>query len=436
VGIISWQNVSTILILFAQTLNNNIPIEISGNTIFSSKYLTVDEHTIRNKTELENLIESILKKYTEAGFPFCRVHPNVVYVNEKIEKISLEIDEGERVIVTDYLFTIHGKTEIAVLKKIAHLKKEDYFSSKEITRSKKILSETGVFEDINHSIIYRDENYYVSFTLIEKQSDYVTALGSFAEDDFNFGISFYSLNLLGTLRRLQFSYEYQKLFSLQFTEPILIAPAAFTINFALWTYDSIRLTQLNGEINAPFADYFSISLMTGIEVVSRPGDGSMEQGHTNNILGLGLSMDYGVPGYLCRQEINFEYLFRQFDRVSIKYDGEFDIGKFSMRPHYYWVKTDSFEYFDYLRIGGAKNIRGYLEEEFIVSRALWLNIEYKKFFVFPLFDIGLLQDDIKFSYGFGIEAKSNFANAAFVLALPKGGSWRDGKIHLTFEKGF
>ena len=165
------------------------------------------------------------------------------------------------------------------------------------------------------------------------------------------------------------------------------------------------------------------------------GDSDIGQ-HIDNLLGLGLGLDYGKAKWGIAQEVNFEYLFRQFDRWVLKYDGEFYINGLFIKPHYYRVNTDSFEYFDYLRIGGASDIRGYLEEEFIVSRAMWVNIEYKRFFLFPLFDIGRLGDEIQFSYGFGIEAKSDFANASLILAWPKNGHWRDGKIHLMFEKGF
>lgn len=436
VGIISWHVISIIFIVCINGANNEIPIEISGNTIFSSRYLIADVYKIKTTTELECIIEHILTKYTETGFPFCRVSPNIVESDGTIEKIILDIDEGERVVIADYIFAVRGKTDIAAIKKIVPVQKGDYFSSKEVTRSSRKLSKTGVFEDIDHTIVYRNENYYVSFTMTEKQSDYVTALGSFAEDNYNFGVTFYSLNLLGTLRRLRFSYEYQKLFSLHFTEPILISPAAFAMNFSLWTYDSLRLTELNGHVSAPWGDYFTIALMTGIEVVSRSGNNVGDQRSTNSILGLGVHIDYRPQTYVFLQEANVEYLFREFDRLRIKYDGEFGIGPFTMRPHYHWVKTDSFEFFDYLRIGGAKSIRGYLEEEFVVSKAAWLNVEYKKFFVFPLFDIALLDNDLTFSYGFGIEAQSKFANATLVIAFPKGGTWQDGKIHVAFEKGF
>lgn len=424
-----------VVTFLTQGLASNLRIEFSGNNFFSSAYLMAKSTRIENDMDIVHLIQNILTKYSNAGFPFCRISPEIVYQNQEIEKIILKIDEGEKVIISDCLFNIRGKTEIAAVKKIVHLRIGDYFSAKEITRSKNLLLKTGAFENISDNIVSRDGNYYLLFNITEKRSDYVTALGSLAENNLNFGITFYSLNLLGTLRQLQFRYEYQKLFSLQFTEPILIAPSVFNVDFSLWTYDSARLTQLKGKFTTPLGYYFNISLTTGVEAVSYYTNVLSTPQKVDNLLGLGLSQDYETSSWTCRQEISFEFALRKFDRYTIEYDGEINLGKFHIKPHYYWVKTDSFEYFDYFRVGGSKNLRGYLEEEFIVLRALWLNIEYRKFFVFPLFDFGLMGDALKFSYGFGITTESDFANASLALAWPRDGNWRDGKVHIMFEKG-
>jgi len=107
-----------------------------------------------------------------------------------------------------------------------------------------------------------------------------------------------------------------------------------------------------------------------------------------------------------------------------------------IKPHYWWVKTNAFEYFDYFRLGGSKNIRGYLEDEFVVVNAAWLNTEYRKFFIYPILDIVYIEDNILYSYGFGLGAKTELANTSLIFAWPKNGDWRDGKLHLVIEKGF
>ncbi len=435
VGIVRWSIISILLASSLYGLLNDLKIEITGNIFFSSHYLLSGDTHAKTESDAEEVVAHIIKKYADAGFPFCRVYPKIISTNNSIEKIILRVDEGSRVIISDYRFDIPGKTEAGAVKKVADLKPDSYFSSKEIERAKRNLRKTDVFEDINENIIYSGSKHYLLFSLKEKKSDYVTAFASASENDYNFSISFYSLNLLGTLRKLQFRYEYEKLFSLQFTEPILIFPAALSGNLSLWTYDSVRLVQVNGKFTAPLGRYFNVSLLSGAEAVSYYGD-SVPRGHTDNLLGIGFGCDYETSTWACRQDISFEYLFRQHDRQRIQYDGGFEAKKFNIKPHLFWVKSDSFEYFDYYRVGGAKTLRGYLDEEFIITNALWVNIEYKKFFLFPVVDIGWLEDDLVFSYGFGVEAKSNVADASLVIAWPKQGAWRDGKVHVMLERGF
>jgi hypothetical protein len=100
------------------------------------------------------------------------------------------------------------------------------------------------------------------------------------------------------------------------------------------------------------------------------------------------------------------------------------------------MHSDSILFFDYFRLGGAKSLRGYFEEDIITSQITWVNLEYKRLFLFPLVDIGYNEGTILYSYGLGIDARSSFANASLIVAWPRDGSWRDGVLHLSFEKGF
>ncbi|HEC77836.1 MAG TPA: hypothetical protein ENI34_01670 [candidate division WOR-3 bacterium] len=424
-----------LILLLLQNPPAGIDIELTGNIFFSSPYLLGDM-VVKDRNDLERVIASILDRYTDAGFPFCRISPRIVTSDDTLKKIVLKIEEGKRIIITDYLFKIQGKTSQKVLQKLIGLKKDTYFSTKKIESAKRRLSKTGVFEEINEDIVLRRENYYVLFDIKEKKSDYLNAAGTFAEGLFDFSASIYSLNLLGTLRRLQFLYEYKKLFSLKFTDPILLHPEILGADFSLWSYDTMRLVQINGEISAPLANHFTISLLSGIEMVTYNSSDSLLEDHTDNLIGVGAGFDFDKQLWSCEQKVRFNYLFRENDRENFEYDGAFRIKKLYLRPHYRLVKTDGFEFFDYYRLGGVKSLRGYFEEEFIVDEAFWFNLEYKFFFIYPLFDVGLIEDKIKYSYGCGIDAYSTFADASLIIAFPEQGTWRDGKVHLMLEKVF
>lgn len=414
----------------------DIIIEITGNHFLSSPYLLRDIADIKNKKDVEKLIESILREYNNAGFAFCRVYPSAVHEDELTEKITLNIEEGRRIKLTDYLFDIKGRTNQSPIRKIAGFEPESYFSSTVINDTKANLLKTMVFSSVQENIVLRNGRYYVSFELIEKPSDNLSAYGAFNEDDYDFSIIYRTLNLLGTLRKLSFQYDYQTLFALDFTEPILIYPIVLNGSFSLWTYDSVRLVKFAGKVTAPFGRYFDISLLSGIESYSYFGNDSLNLQHSDNFVGIGLGFNYKTAIWSYLQQVNFEYLFRTYDRWRGQYDGEFQIMKLWIKPHYYHTETDSFEYFDYFRIGGTQDLRGYLEEEFYVKNAGWVNIEYKKLFIYPLFDIGWIEEEVKYSYGFGLALVSNALDAAILFAWPRNGKWQDGKIHLKLEKDF
>ena len=85
-------------------MQQDIALEIYGNRFFSSQYLLKDKNKTKNKADVERLTKTIIRKYTEAGFAFCRIFPSVIYTDSVIEKVVLMIQEGKRITVADYLF--------------------------------------------------------------------------------------------------------------------------------------------------------------------------------------------------------------------------------------------------------------------------------------------------------------------------------------------
>jgi outer membrane protein assembly factor BamA len=427
----------TVLITAApvSAVEGTIRITTTGNLFFSTQYLLQSDSTVTDSRGVERVIACIIDTYTNAGFPFCRVFPSVGDGQTRTT-VVLSIEEGERVIVRDYLFAGTGKTHTNSVRKIAQVKPGDYFSSNDIVHTKENILKTDAFTSVGETIVRQNNQYYVVLHLIEKNSDFLQASGSFDDENALFNFSFYSLNVLGTLRRFQFRYEYEKLFSLQCTEPILLYPAVLDADFSLWTYDSIRLTQFHATFSAPLWHLFTFSMLSGVESVTRLNDDPASRGHTDNIIGVGFGLDFESPILKCHHRLGYDYLFRTYDRWRIQIDLENTMYRFEAGIHYVRAQTDSLEFFDYYRLGGARSLRGYREDQFFATRALWVNCAYKAIFIFPVVDIAVINSTFLYSYGFGMHAESQLADVSLVLAWPKGGSWQDGKIHLLIEKGF
>ena len=416
--------------------NQGWSIDLRGNLFFSSQYLLAGQSVVRDQRHVERLISNILDKYNNAGFPFCRIVPDIVKQEETTARIVLTVDEGVRVIIEDLLIETDGNTYKNAAKRIANFRTNEYFSLKKVISAKKRLEKTKAFEGVTDNVLSRDGKYYLLLALLEKESDFLTLSGSFSGTDLQFGASYSSFSLLGTLRRLSFDYEYQKLFSLNFREPVLIAPAMIDAKFAIYTYDSTRQIDGNIRFSAPIGAYFTISMLSGIELVTYYGADTTTKQTSDNLLGLGIGFQYEMPVWSISQDLKLDYLFRDADRLKIEYDAETEFHKILLGLHYHVVRTTSFEPIDYLRIGGAKNLRGYLEDEFLVKQAVWLNLEYHRLPVFPLIDVARIGGNLYYSYGFGIRAQSRIADASMILAWPKAGSWEDGKLHLILSKGF
>ena len=411
-------------------------ITLHGNLFFSTDYLLGDTRQADDIRGIEELITHILTEYTNAGFPFCRVYPEILRHDGSFDTVLLNIDEQERIIISDYLFTIEGKTMPGAARRVAQPVAGEYFSSATVSRSIRNLEKMEVFTTIDEQIIDRDGTYYLLFYLQDRRSDNITAFGSFAEDIYDFSINFSSHNLLGTLRRLYFRYESKKLFSLKFVEPVLLFPVEISADFSITTYDSVRLVTVNGTVRAPLGDHMNVSILSGLETFTYFGEDSLTANYSHNTVGVGLEVRTNVHHLTISQQLQCEYLFRDNERLRLRYDGRFMLHDLMIAPHYYRVYTDSLEYFDAFRIGGARSLRGFREEEFIVPYAQWLQCEYKRFFVFPVFDIGLIGKNLKYSYGFGIEGNTDTVGAMLVIAWPAYGSWQDGKIHVMLETGF
>ncbi|MEO0216106.1 MAG: hypothetical protein ABIL70_04340 [candidate division WOR-3 bacterium] len=436
--------------VFLFFLLNNMPpqsftITVTGNHYYSESYLTGGNRRFKNLKQVERLIKRILEYYNNAGFAFCRIEPEVIYEDSTGGQVVLRVEEGERVIISDYIFRIKGKTDISQLRRFLRLKLSDYFSLKELNRVKEKIKRSELFKDEKEEIIKKNGQYYIFFDLLEDKTDFIAGAGSLAQNRANFAISLFSINFFGTLRQLRFDFESnlapeekdipRRHFQVGFTEPVIIAPVTFKTNLILDTRDTSRLSFIEARLVSPVTDYLSLSLFSGIEMISYPSQINPED-FTNTLLGLGLEFNYNFQGLSTNQKLDFDYLIRANERYRFKYDGEFTFFSISLRPHCWWVKTEAFDDFDFYRLGGAQTLRGYWEEEFIVREFVLFNIEYKRYPIYPIFDLAFTDDTLLYSYGLGIDASTNLGAASLIFAWPRNAKFGDGKVHFLLKKGF
>ena len=102
------------------------------------------------------------------------------------------------------------------------------------------------------------------------------------------------------------------------------------------------------------------------------------------------------------------------------------------------------------RLGGARTLRGYREEQFTGTRVVWLNLEYRYLLsrrarVFAFTDIGyfsrktlerLQVQDNKFGFGFGLRLETRLGIMGIDYGLGKGSGLLGGLIHVGLVNEF
>jgi outer membrane protein insertion porin family len=108
---------------------------------------------------------------------------------------------------------------------------------------------------------------------------------------------------------------------------------------------------------------------------------------------------------------------------------------------------------DLFRLGGASTLRGYQEGQFLGSRIVWTNLEYRflvapRSFFYGFVDFGyIVQPDIaamniaaseqsKIGYGIGVRLDSALGLIGVSFALGEGDTFSTAKIHIRLINEF
>jgi outer membrane protein insertion porin family len=108
---------------------------------------------------------------------------------------------------------------------------------------------------------------------------------------------------------------------------------------------------------------------------------------------------------------------------------------------------------DLFRLGGASTLRGYREGQFLGSRMVWTNLEYRflvapRSFFYGFMDVGyIVQPDIaalsmsaseqsKIGYGIGVRMDSALGLIGVSFALGEGDTFSTSKIHIRLINEF
>jgi len=451
--------------------------------------------------EFEKSVENVLRHYEDNGYPFVKVIINSVSLEKDeaegktLAEIRLTLQKGNKSSIDKVEIRGNNFTNDNVIIRELRLTKGEIYSQKTIEEFPKRINRLRFFEPV------QTPQYYINskgegvllIEVKEKQTNNFDGIIGYIpgtkenEKGYLTGLINISLrNLFGSgraaaLRWNKFGRNSQEL-ELKYLEPWLLD---FPLNISGNLYQRIQDStyvqrKFNGEIEYLATEDISASFLIGTESVI-PTERSVPvfTVYNSSIIttGLNLKIDTRDDPYsptsgllfinsysLSRKKINgpVDYitpgLITKIDLQRIAFDFDIFFNLFTrqvlaLSMNGRELRGPSFENSDLFKLGGTSTLRGYREEQFLGSRILWTNFEYRflltrRTFVFAFFDTGYYlrnaepdkkipkAEDFLYGYGLGMNLETGLGVLAVSFALGEGDSFTDGKIHFGLVNEF
>jgi len=496
------QKVSLSINIFEGSPTYVSEININGKDSVEKRLLDLFEYQegqIFNKYELEANISETLTYLEDNGYPFAKVIVTSVQLkkgeDENLAEINLDIDRGSRSTIDKIEITGSTSTKDYVITRELRIDSGTVYSQKQIAEFPSRLNRLRFFEPVITPQFYfnsTDQGVLV-VNVKEKQTNNFDGIIGYIppanenEKGYLTGIVNISLrNLFGTgraaaIRWQQFDRNSQEL-ELKYLEPWFLG---YPFNVNLGVYQRKQDTtfvqrRFDGALEFLATEDISASLLLGTEAIipTETGSGVFKVFNSSILTtGVNLKIDTRDDPYSPTSGLYFLNAYT-FSRKTINGPAQFitpglqtkiNLQRFALNFSYFLelfsrqiiaagvhgreLRGSFFENSDLFRLGGATSLRGYREDQFLGSRILWTNLEYRllltrRTFAFLFFDTGyylreadnerniLKSEDFLYGYGLGLNLETGLGVLGVSFALGEGDNFSDGKIHFGIVNEF
>jgi outer membrane protein insertion porin family len=446
---------------------------------------------------LEQDVDELLSRYERIGYPFaqCRIGEVERRRGEETDSLdlTLEIDEGPRVTIDEIQVQGNKETDPSVVVRETRLQVGETFNPEKVDAIRQRLQRLNIFSDVSEPELYTRNNKggllikvregntntfdgvvgYIPSTS-SGQSGYVTGLASIA-----------MRNLFGTGRKLGVNWQREdrntQELGVRYVEPWLFgAPVNLGGGFLQRQQDTSyvrRVFDLKSELM--FSEKFSASLLFGSESIIPSADSSVSTVFRTAATTLGVEIQYDTrddiysPTSGARYRTDYSFGNKRTSDIPSAYAGsvptKMTIQRFTLDLDFYLttfarqvlaltvhgreLQSEQYEEGELFRLGGARTLRGYRENQFIGARVGWSNVEYRfllarRSFIYGFMDGGYYSrpaDEVrsipqteafKYGYGFGVQLETGLGNIGVSYALGQGDTFATGKIHFGLINEF
>jgi outer membrane protein assembly factor BamA len=434
---------------------------------------------------IEEDIQRIIAKYSDAGYPLAKVITESVAPRDsgKLD-MTFRIEEGKQPRVVAMNVTGLTSTDTNVVTREFSLERKPLYLPKSIDAARNRVSRLGIFSSVGEPqlIKYNDSSLGLSLAVSEGNTTFIDGIIGYGPapgiDEKPIISGFLTLdfrNIGGTARAASFRFRREdpskQQLDLYYKEPwFLNYPISLEASFGTRDEDTV-FSRINTSLSAGIFlnDITTITGLVGYESVT---PGSAKVVYATTALRTGLYIDIDTRNDIYAPTSGFQVkLDGIFNAKSVSGSTVYDsLGEVStsvtqvnlLATGYIPTFTDKWilvaklnganinggsgklQQNDLYRIGGLRTLRGYYESQFTASLALIGTLEYRLMFskasFFSLFsDIGYLEreDGIGFdatkeypvSYGFGISFGTKIGVFQASIALPKGEQIDNAKLH-------
>jgi outer membrane protein insertion porin family len=444
---------------------------------------------------LEQDIQSLLQRYERKGFLLAKIEvQNIAFIdstNEMSALIQLHVNEGKALHISEIHIEGNKTTKDYVIMREARVGEREIFSSDLPEHIKRRLDHLQLFSSVSLPELYLTdaEQAGLLVRVVEGNQNnfdgmlgYVPSTGTDGNGYITGLVNISLRNLFGTGRKLSIRW-YQETKSSQETEFHYFEPwiASYPVNaqlgffqrkqdstFVRMQYDilselmiteefSMGLSFLQNNIypterydkSKAIAESRTASWGISVRYDSRdnpttPTDGILYSTEYQTGTKQTLSSDYfpdGSKSTTRRLVFDLSYYLSPFLRQVIA--TELHLRDFS---------SGNMDMSDLFRIGGATTLRGYLEGQFLGSRLLWTNLEYRflvapRSFFYAFLDFGYIApfdndsglrilEQNKFGYGIGVRMDSALGLIGVGIALGESDTFSTAKIHIRLINEF
>ncbi|MFH0990515.1 MAG: POTRA domain-containing protein [bacterium] len=474
-------------------------IKIEENRAFSSELLLsqmkTKEHTIFSSRQLESDIGALLAFYEHRGYPLTKITITRMELRESSEVIqvslSLLINEGVRLQISTLLVKGNELTSSEVIQREARLSGTEPYSHDLAVKIKKRIERLQLFNSVSlPELVLKEDGHAALMVNVQEGRQnrfdgivgYIPSTTSESAGYLTGLLDLQFRNIMGSARRFDARWFREspvtQEIQLHYGEPwVASIPMNLDLRFQQRKQDSTytrRQIALDAELF--LADELSggMSISQTTVIPSELYGFRFMQNSTTTMIGVTFRYDsrdnviipeegsyyrasYGTGKKSIESHSTLtEQLSSTTQRFDLDLEWYFSPVRRQVAALALFVRefrSGTPELSDLFRIGGATTIRGYREGQFLASRMVWSNLEYRvifgeRAFAYLFMDAGYLscpeivlagverQEQLKYGYGVGLRTDSPLGIIGVSIGLGEGDTFSMAKLHVRLVNEF